>query len=302
MSISFDGRVAIVTGAGAGLGRSHALALAARGAKVVVNDLGGAVDGTGGSASAADRVVAEITAAGGTAIANHDSVASAAGAASMVDQALKAFGRVDILINNAGILRDKTFAKMELKDFEAVVAVHFLGSAYATKAAWPAMQEKNYGRVVMTTSAAGLFGNFGQTNYAAAKMAVVGLMNALKLEGAKNGILVNTIAPVATTRMTETLLPPEMLPFLKPEFVSAAVLYLCSEACSASGQIISAGAGYYAGVRMEEAEGVRFDPNAAVTPDMIAANFARITDFGGAQAFASAGEEIQKAFRQAKAK
>lgn len=298
MSIRFDDRVAIVTGAGSGLGRSHALSLAARGARVVVNDLGGAVDGTGGSASAADRVVTEIQAAGGTAIANHDSVADANGAARMVAQALSAFGRVDILINNAGILRDKTFAKMELKDFEAVVAVHFSGSVYATKAAWPAMQEKGYGRVVMTTSAAGLFGNFGQANYAAAKMAVIGLMNALKLEGAKSGILVNTIAPVAATRMTETLLPPAVLPLLKPEFVSAAVLYLCSDACTATGQIVSAGAGYYAAVRMEEAEGVRFDPNAPVTPDMIAEQFARIGDFGSARGFGSAGDEIQKVFEQ----
>ena len=212
MSIRFDNRVAVVTGAGNGLGRSHALELARRGAKVVVNDLGGAVDGKGGATSAADAVVNEIKQAGGTAVANYDSVADASGAANIIQTAVDAFGTIDVLINNAGILRDKSFAKMDLADFEHVVQVHLMGSVYCTKAAWPIMQAQNYGRVVMTTSASGIFGNFGQSNYGAAKTGVVGLMNVLRQEGAKNGIMVNTVAPIAATRMTEALFPPKILP------------------------------------------------------------------------------------------
>lgn len=296
MAIDFQGRVAIVTGAGSGLGRSHALALASRGARVVVNDLGGAVDGTGGSAKAADQVVAEIKAAGGEAVPNHDSVSDAAGAARIVQAAMDAWGRVDVLVNNAGILRDKSFAKMELGDFDTVVDVHLLGSAYVTKAAWPVMQAQNYGRIVMTTSAAGLYGNFGQTNYAAAKLGLVGLMNALKQEGAKNGILVNTIAPVAATRMTEALFPPALLPHLKPEYITAAVVYLCSEACNVTGDIVSAGAGFYAKAQVVESEGVFFGAGASVSPEMIAENYGRITDMGQARAFSAAMEEVAKIF------
>ncbi len=296
MAIDFQGRVAIVTGAGSGLGRSHALALAARGAKVVVNDLGGAVDGTGGSAKAADQVVAEIKSKGGEAVANHDSVSDAGGAARIVQSATDAWGRVDVLVNNAGILRDKSFAKMEIADFDTVVDVHLLGSAYVTKAAWPVMQAQNYGRVVMTTSAAGLYGNFGQTNYAAAKLGLVGLMNALKQEGAKNGILVNTIAPVAATRMTEALFPPALLPHLKPEFITAAVVYLCSEACASSGDIVSAGAGFYAKAQMVESDGVFFGAGAEVTPDMIAESYAKIADMGKARPYGAAMEEVAKIF------
>jgi len=296
MAIDFQGRVAIVTGAGSGLGRSHALALAARGARVVVNDLGGAVDGTGGSAKAADQVVAEIKAAGGEAVANHDSVSDAAGAARIVQAAMDAWDRVDVLVNNAGILRDKSFAKMELGDFDTVVYVHLLGSAYVTKAAWPVMQAQNYGRIVMTTSAAGLYGNFGQTNYAAAKLGLVGLMNALKQEGAKNGILVNTIAPVAATRMTEALFPPALLPHLKPEYITAAVVYLCSEACNATGDIVSAGAGFYAKAQVVESEGVFFGAGSSVSPEMIAENYGRITDMSQARAYAAAMEEVAKIF------
>ncbi|MEL3890022.1 SDR family NAD(P)-dependent oxidoreductase [Ferrovibrio sp. MS7] len=296
MAIDFQGRVAIVTGAGSGLGRSHALALAARGARVVVNDLGGAVDGTGGSAKAADQVVAEIKAAGGEAVANHDSVSDAAGAARIVQAAMDAWDRVDVLVNNAGILRDKSFAKMELGDFDTVVDVHLLGSAYVTKAAWPVMQAQNYGRIVMTTSAAGLYGNFGQTNYAAAKLGLVGLMNALKQEGAKNGILVNTIAPVAATRMTEALFPPALLPHLKPEYITAAVVYLCSEACNATGDIVSAGAGFYAKAQVVESEGVFFGAGSSVSPEMIAENYGRITDMSQARAYAAAMEEVAKIF------
>jgi NAD(P)-dependent dehydrogenase (short-subunit alcohol dehydrogenase family) len=296
MAIDFQGRVAIVTGAGSGLGRSHALALAARGAKVVVNDLGGAVDGTGGSAKAADQVVAEIKSKGGEAVANHDSVSDAGGAARIVQSATDTWGRVDVLVNNAGILRDKSFAKMEIADFDTVVDVHLLGSAYVTKAAWPVMQAQNYGRVVMTTSAAGLYGNFGQTNYAAAKLGLVGLMNALKQEGAKNGILVNTIAPVAATRMTEALFPPALLPHLKPEFITAAVVYLCSEACASSGDIVSAGAGFYAKAQMVESDGVFFGAGAEVTPDMIAESYAKIADMGKARPYGAAMEEVAKIF------
>ncbi|WP_341911954.1 SDR family NAD(P)-dependent oxidoreductase [Ferrovibrio terrae] len=292
MAIDFQGRVAIVTGAGAGLGRSHALLLAERGAKVVVNDLGGAVDGTGGSAKAADTVVAEIKAKGGTAVANYDSVSDPASAANIVRTAMEAFGRVDILINNAGILRDKSFAKMEIADFDTVVDVHFLGSAYVTKAAWPVMQQQQYGRIVMTSSNSGLYGNFGQSNYAGAKTAVVGLMNALKQEGGKYGILVNTIAPVAATRMTEALLPPKLLPHLKPEYVSQAVAYLCSEACSATGDIISAGAGFYAKIQIMESEGLFFGIDAKVSIDDIAANYAKITDMAKPRGFGSSMEEV----------
>jgi NAD(P)-dependent dehydrogenase (short-subunit alcohol dehydrogenase family) len=292
MAIDFQGRVAIVTGAGAGLGRSHALLLAERGAKVVVNDLGGAVDGTGGSAKAADAVVAEIKAKGGEAVANHDSVSDPASAANIVRTAMEAFGRIDILVNNAGILRDKSFAKMEIADFDTVVDVHFLGSAYVTKAAWPVMQQQQYGRIVMTSSNSGLYGNFGQSNYAGAKTAVVGLMNALKQEGGKYGILVNTIAPVAATRMTEALLPPKLLPHLKPEYVSQAVAYLCSEACSATGDIISAGAGFYAKIQIMEAEGLFFGVDAKVSIDDIATNYAKITDMAKPRGFGSSMEEV----------
>lgn len=297
MSIDFKGRVAIVTGSGSGLGRAHALLLAERGARVVVNDPGGAVDGTGGSAKAADQVVAEIKAKGGEAVASYDSVAEPDSAARIVKAAIDAWGRLDILVNNAGILRDKSFGKVELADFDLVVKVHMSGSVYVTKAAWPHMQSQNYGRIVMTTSASGLYGNFGQSNYGAAKMGVVGLMNTLKQEGAKNGILVNTVAPVAATRMTEPLFPPAVLPHLKPEYISQAVAYLCSEACTQSGDIISAGAGYYAKVQVVEAEGVFFGAGAKVTVDDIAARYAEITDMAKAKPWGAAMEETAKIFQ-----
>jgi len=297
MSIDFKGRVAIVTGSGSGLGRAHALLLAERGARVVVNDPGGAVDGSGGSSKAADQVVAEIKAKGGEAVASYESVAEPDTAARIVKAAIDAWGRLDILVNNAGILRDKSFGKVELADFDLVVKVHMSGSVYVTKAAWPHMQAQNYGRIVMTTSASGLYGNFGQSNYGAAKMGVVGLMNTLKQEGAKNGILVNTIAPVAATRMTEPLFPPAVLPHLKPEYISQAVAYLCSEACTHSGDIISAGAGYYAKVQVVEAEGVFFGAGAKVTVDDIAARYAEITDMAKAKPWSAAMEETAKIFQ-----
>jgi NAD(P)-dependent dehydrogenase (short-subunit alcohol dehydrogenase family) len=292
MPVRFDGRVAIVTGAGSGLGRSHALMLASRGAKVVVNDLGGAVDGAGRSSEAADRVVAEIKAGGGEALANYDSVSDEAGAKRLVENAVSRFGRVDVLVNNAGILRDKTFAKMASEDFRAVVDVHLMGSVYCTAAAWPHMREASYGRIVMTSSGAGLYGNFGQSNYGAAKMALVGLVNVIKLEGRKNGILINTVAPIAATRMTEALMPKHALPYLKSEYVSAAVLYLSSEECQSSGDVISVGAGYLAKTSMMEAEGVYLAQDQAANPDSVAAAYDKITDMSSARPFASAAEYV----------
>jgi NAD(P)-dependent dehydrogenase (short-subunit alcohol dehydrogenase family) len=229
MALDFKGRVAIVTGAGGGLGRQHALALAARGAKVVVNDLGGAVDGSGGSVSAAQAVVDEIRARGGEAIANGASVTDFAAVQAMVKQAVDTWGRVDILVNNAGILRDKSFAKMELADFRLVLEVHLMGAVHCSKAVWPLMTEQKYGRIVMTTSSSGLYGNFGQSNYGAAKMALVGLMQTLSIEGQKNNIRVNCLAPTAATRMTEDLFPPDMLKAFGPEAVVPAMLVLASE-------------------------------------------------------------------------
>lgn len=299
MTIRYDNRVAIVTGAGSGLGRSHALLLAERGAKVLVNDLGGAVDGTGGSMTAAQRVVEEIQAKGGTAAANGDSVADFAGAQRMVQQAADLWGRVDIVVNNAGILRDKTLAKMDMADFETVVQVHFLGSAYVTKAAWPLMQQQNYGRVVMTSSNSGIYGNFGQSNYGGAKLAVVGMVNALKHEGGKYGILVNAIAPVAATRMTESLLDAKALAALKPDLVSPMVAWMCSEACDVTGHVFEAGAGHYARVQLVEAPGVSFDPAKGVSIEMIAENIGKICDMNGATGFNSSSDNVVKVVRHA---
>jgi NAD(P)-dependent dehydrogenase (short-subunit alcohol dehydrogenase family) len=244
MLINLSGRVAIITGAGGGLGREHALLLASRGAKILVNDLGGASDGTGGSISAAQKVVSEIKALGGEAIANGASVTDFAEVEAMVGAALAQWGRVDILINNAGILRDRTFAKMDLADFRAVVEVHLMGAVHCTKAFWDTMRTQKYGRIIMTTSSSGLYGNFGQSNYGAAKMALVGLMQTLGLEGEKYNIRVNCLAPTAATRMLEGLLPQAMLDALTPNRVSPAVLALASEAAP-SRKIICAGAGSF---------------------------------------------------------
>jgi NAD(P)-dependent dehydrogenase (short-subunit alcohol dehydrogenase family)/acyl dehydratase/putative sterol carrier protein len=244
--IRFDGRVAIVTGAGAGLGRIYALELAKRGAKVVVNDLGGARDGSGdGSKGPADRVVDEIKALGGKALANYDSVATVEGGEHIVESAMDAFGTVDIVINNAGILRDKSFLKMEPENWQIVLDVHLNGAYNVSRPAFAVMKEKGYGRILMTTSAAGLYGNFGQTNYTAAKMGLVGLMNTLKLEGEKYNIRVNTIAPVATSRLTDDILPPDFLDKLKPELVAPMALYLVSEQCPVSGNIYNVGMGCF---------------------------------------------------------
>jgi NAD(P)-dependent dehydrogenase (short-subunit alcohol dehydrogenase family) len=242
--VDFKGRVAIVTGAGGGLGEQHALALAARGAKVLVNDLGGARDGSGGSETAAQAVVARIKAAGGEAIANGASVTDFAAVQAMVQQAMDTWGRVDVLVNNAGILRDKSFAKMELDDFRLVLEVHLMGAVHCTKAVWPHMVAQKYGRIVMTTSSSGLYGNFGQSNYGAAKMALVGLMQTLALEGAKYDIRVNCLAPTAATRMTEGLMPEDVLRALEPQAVSPAMLVMASEQAP-NRTILCAGAGTF---------------------------------------------------------
>ena len=286
--IRFENRVAIVTGAGNGLGRSHALALAARGAKVVVNDLGGSVDGSG-SGSAAEDVVAEIMAAGGQAIAHRANVTREAEVADMVEQAKSKWGRIDILVNNAGILRDKSFAKMSIEDFKAVVDVHLMGSAICTKAVWETMREAQFGRIVMTSSSSGIYGNFGQSNYGAAKMGVVGFMNVLHLEGAKYGIRVNALAPVAATRMTEDIMPPAALDLLKPESVTAGLVYLVSDDAP-SRTVLCAGAGGYAATKIYETEGIYLPPEEQ-TPEHVAANFAAITDTTGQKEFQHGGEQ-----------
>ena len=276
MSIRFDGKVAIVTGAGNGLGKSHALALAARGAKLVINDLGGSRDGTGASSAAAQAVVAEIEAMGGEAISHGANVAVFSEVEDMVQQTIDKWGRVDILINNAGILRDKTFSKMSLDDFKLVMDVHLMGSVNCSKAVWDIMKEQEYGRIVMTTSSSGLYGNFGQSNYGAAKMAVVGLMNTLGIEGAKNNIRVNSLAPTAATRMTEDLMPAEVLAMLVPEAVTAGALVLCHDDAP-SRNILCAGAGGYATSAIFETEGVYLSPDQQ-TPEAVFANWDKISD------------------------
>jgi NAD(P)-dependent dehydrogenase (short-subunit alcohol dehydrogenase family) len=243
--IDFSGRVAIVTGAGAGMGRMYALDLAKRGARVVVNDLGGTKDGVGHSDTAANKVVDEIKALGGQAVPNYDNVATVLGGENIVKTAIDAFGKVDILINNAGIVRDKTINKMEEENWDAVVDVHLKGAYCVSKPAFINMRENGYGRIVMTSSGAGLFGNYGQANYASAKMGLVGLTHVLKLEGAKYNIKTNVIAPIAATRFTEDILPPQLFEKMKPDFISPLVLYLCSEECTDSGVIINAMLGYY---------------------------------------------------------
>ena len=271
MSIRYDGKVAIVTGSGQGLGRSHAIELAKRGARVVVNDLGGGVDGSGGGSEAAQSVVAEIEAQGGEAIANGANVARYDEVEAMVKQAMDKWGRVDILVNNAGILRDKSFAKGELDDFKLVLDVHLMGSVNCTKACWDIMRDQGYGRIVVTTSSSGLYGNFGQTNYGSAKMGVIGMMNTLVQEGGKYDIRVNALAPTAGTRMTEGLIPEEAFALLTPETVTPAVLYMVSEDAP-NKTIICAGAGAYSIAKIVETDGVWLQPEDQ-TPEGIAANW-----------------------------
>ena len=297
MSIRFDDRVAIVTGAGNGLGRTHALGLAARGAKVVVNDLGGARDGTGGSLSAAETVVQEIKAAGGEAIANGANVTKADEVEAMVKAAMDTWGRVDILVNNAGILRDKTFLKMDLADFQMVIDVHLMGSVNCTKAVWEIMREQGYGRIAMTTSSSGLYGNFGQANYGAAKLGLVGFMNTLHLEGAKYDIRINALSPVAGTRMTEDLMPQEVLDVMTPESVSAGLIYLVSED-GPKRTILAAGAGGFACARITETKGVYLTPEEQ-TPENVAANWDAITNPDGAEEYTMGGQQSMKFLAEA---
>ena len=300
MTIRFDGRVAIVTGAGNGLGRAHALGLASRGAKVVVNDFGGARDGSGGSLTPAEGVVEEIRAAGGVAMADGADVSNFEQVTAMVARATKEWGSVDLLCANAGILRDRSFGKMEVADFTRVLDVHLTGTFYCCKAVWDGMRERNYGRIVVTTSSSGLFGNFGQANYGAAKAGIVGLMNVLAEEGRKNNIRVNTISPTAATRMTEELLPPQSLALMKPEAITPAVLYLLG-ADAPTRTVMGAGAGSFAAIKIIESEGINL-PQSKWTPEAVSAQFGEISDMSKAKALESAFQQTQKYIMQASAK
>ncbi len=275
--IGFDGKVAIITGAGGGLGRCHALELARRGARIVVNDLGGSVSGEGGSAGPAQQVADEIVALGGEAVADTNSVATPEGGEAIVTTALDAFGTVDIVINNAGILRDKSFHNMTPELLNPVLDVHLKGAFYVTQPAWKVMREKNYGRVVNTASNAGILGNFGQTNYGAAKLGLVGFMNSLGIEGAKYNIKVNTIAPVAATRLTEDIMPPEIFQKLNPEYVTPVVLFLCSEQCQDSRKIICTGAGLVQRAMIVVNDGA-FLGKEPSTPEAVADKWAQILE------------------------
>jgi NAD(P)-dependent dehydrogenase (short-subunit alcohol dehydrogenase family) len=297
--IRFENRVALVTGAGTGLGRSHALELARRGAKVVVNDLGGSVDGSGASTSAAEAVAEEIRGAGGEAMAHGANVTKIDEVNDMVDQALKAWGRVDILVNNAGILRDKSFAKMTLEDFQAVIDVHLIGSTICSKAVWEPMREAQYGRIVMTSSSSGIYGNFGQSNYGAAKMGVIGLMNVLHLEGRKNNIKVNALAPTAHTRMTEGLIPEQALALMTPESVTAGLIVLAAEQAP-DRTILCAGAGGYAATKIYETPGLYLPPEEQ-TAEHVLANLDRITAADGQEPYEEGSSQTFKFLQYAAA-
>ena len=290
--VEFKDRVAIVTGAGGGLGRSHALELARRGVKVVVNDLGGAVDGTGGSSTMAEQVVAEIIAAGGEAIANGANVTKADEVEAMVAEAIEKWGHVDILVNNAGILRDKSFSKMTMADWRLVVEVHLNGSATCTKAVWNHMKERGYGRIVMTTSSSGMYGNFGQTNYGAAKAGLSGFMRTLCLEGAKYDIRINTLSPTARSRMTENLMPEEILEKLTVESVSAGLVYLvCDDAPNR--MILCAGAGGYSETKVVETVGINL-AEGDQTAENVAKHIDKIRSMDGAEEFTNGGQQGTK--------
>jgi|TARA_B100001142_G_scaffold65974_1_gene65598 NAD(P)-dependent dehydrogenase (short-subunit alcohol dehydrogenase family) len=296
MTISFKDKVVIVTGAGGGLGRSHSLEFAKRGAKVVVNDLGGSVDGSGGSSDAANNVVKEITEAGGVAIPNGSSVTDDDGVKNMVDQTMDEFGRIDILINNAGILRDRSFTKMTMEDFTLVTDIHLMGSVKPTKMVWEIMKEQNYGRILVTTSSTGLYGNFGQSNYGAAKLGVVGFVNTLKLEGQKYNINCNVLCPVAYTRMTENLMPPEAEQLLTPGSVTPAVIYLSSEN-GPTGTILCAGAGVYSVAKIMESDGENLGLEASA--EDLEKNWDKISDFSEAKPFFNGGEQTGKVLEKA---
>jgi NAD(P)-dependent dehydrogenase (short-subunit alcohol dehydrogenase family) len=299
VAIRFDDRVVIVTGSGNGLGKSHALEFARRGARVVVNDLGAARDGSGASSDAANEVVRQIVAGGGEAIANGANVADFAQVEAMVGEAVDCWGRVDVLVNNAGILRDKTFAKMELSDFQLVLNVHLMGSVNCTKAVWERMREQQYGRIVMTSSSSGIYGNFGQTNYGAAKMALVGFMNSLALEGEKYGIKVNALAPIAATRMTRDLMTEEVLALLEPEAVTPAVIFLAGEGAP-NRQIVAAGAGVFARVVIQETPGVFLAPDRR-DAEHIASAWEQIADTAGQRELQAGGEQTVKFLQKASA-
>lgn len=294
--IRFDGKVAIVTGAGGGLGRCHALELARRGAKVVINDLGGTMDGTGGNSAAAEAVVKEIEAMGGEAIANGSSVSDDAGVQKMVDDTMAKWGRIDILICNAGILRDKSFSKMSHDDINLVLDVHLRGTFKPIKAVWDIMKEQTYGRIVVTTSSSGLYGNFGQTNYGAGKMGVIGIMNTLKIEGAKYNMKINAVCPIAATRMTEGLMSEAVLASLKPEYVTPGVMNLVKEDAP-TGMILSAGAGAFSMAQIVETAGAFVGHGDDLTAEAVADKWAQITDVSTHQpAFKSGGEHGQNIF------
>ena len=279
-TLRFDDRVVVVTGSGAGLGRSHALEFARRGAKVVVNDLGGGAHGEGKGSEAADSVVTEIQAAGGEAVANYDSVEHGD---AIIRTALDNYDRVDVVINNAGILRDSSFSKMSDDDWDLIYRVHALGAYKVTKAAWPIMLEQGYGRIINTASAAGIYGNFGQANYAFAKRGLIGFTNTLAIEGGRKGIKANVIAPVAGSRLTETILPREVTEALKPEFVTPLVVKLCSEQSEENGSLFEVGAGWVSKLRWERSQGAFFDPKAVLTAEAIDEAWDKIGDFEGAQ-------------------
>ena len=294
MSIEFHDKVAIVTGAGGGIGKEHALELARRGAKVVVNDLGGSVDGSGAS-DAAEEVVELIKSEGGEAISNGASVTDLDAVKNMVQQTMDEWGRIDILVNNAGILRDKSFHKVSIEDFNLVMDVHFKGSLNCTHTIFPIMREQEYGRIIFTSSASGVYGNFGQTNYGSAKMAMIGLMNTLKLEGQNKNIFTNSITPVAYTRMTEGLIPEDFGQNLKSEYITPAVIYLASDQAP-NGVIIAAGAGVFSRINIQESMGVSLGTGEDMTPENIHANWDKISDMTNARALQNGGEQTLKFF------
>ena len=298
MTIKFDDKVVIVTGAGGGLGKSHALEFARRGAKVVVNDLGGSVDGSGGASDAANAVVEEIKAEGGEAIANGASVADQSGVQNMIDEVMSKWGRIDVLVNNAGILRDKSFHKISLEEFNAVMDVHFQGSVYTSHAVYPIMREQNFGRIIFTTSSGGLSGNLGQANYGAAKMAMIGLMNCLKIEGQKYNVHSSAVAPVALSRMTENLFPEGIGERFLPEYVTPAVIYLASDDAP-NGAIIGAGAGVFTQFRIFETMGLALGTGDDMTPENIAAGWSSVADMDDARELFSGPEQTIKILEQA---
>lgn len=289
--IRFDDRVAVVTGAGGGLGKAYALLLASRGAKVVINDLGGTFDGSGSDTTPAQQVVDEIKAAGGDALASYDSVAEWESAQKIIKTAVDNYGRIDILVNNAGILRDKSLLKMELEDYRKIISVHLDGTFFCTKAAFAQMKAQTYGRIVSTASAAGLYGNFGQVNYGAAKMGIAGMMNCVAQEGNRYNIKANTIVPTAGTRLTFTVMPEDVIGKVKPEYVAPIVAWLCSENCTETARMFSAGGGYFSRAAIVEGPGVVFDSNKEITVEMVVEKLDQIMNLEGGREYASAMEQ-----------